>query len=108
MPFKKGETPQGAKPFKKGQSGNPKGKKPKIPQLDVLLAEVLGEEKDGIEAAKAILMALRAKATKGDVRAAEVLLDRAYGKAKQGIELSGSVGTTIVFTAPDATNKPIE
>jgi hypothetical protein len=29
------------------------------------------------------LKALRAKATKGDVRAAEVLLDRAYGKAKQ-------------------------
>jgi hypothetical protein len=26
MPFKKGETPQGAKPFVKGQSGNPKGK----------------------------------------------------------------------------------
>jgi len=46
----------------------------------------LGEEKDGIEAAKAILMALRAKATKGDVRAAEVLLDRAYGKAKQVID----------------------
>lgn len=26
MPFKKGETPKGAKVFKKGQSGNPKGK----------------------------------------------------------------------------------
>ena len=31
-------------------------------------------------------MALRAKATKGDVRAAEVLLDRAYGKAKQSLD----------------------
>jgi hypothetical protein len=72
--------------FKKGQSGNPKGAPKKLPQLDVLLADVLGEEKDGIEAAKAILMALRAKATKGDVRAAELLLDRAYGKSKQIIE----------------------
>mgnify|MGYP003621004750 CR=1 FL=1 len=79
-------------PFKKGQSGNPKGRVPKIPELDKLLAEVLGEEKDGIEAAKAILMALRAKATKGDVRAAEVLLDRAYGKAKQVTEEVGNGG----------------
>jgi orotate phosphoribosyltransferase len=46
----------------------------------------LGEEKDGITAGEAILKALRAKATKGDVRAAEVLLDRAYGKAKQTMD----------------------
>lgn len=77
---------EGLKKFKKGQSGNPKGRPKKLPHLEELLADVLGEEKDGIEAAKAILMALRAKATKGDVRAAEVLLDRAYGKAKQVID----------------------
>ena len=71
------------KPFKKGQSGNPNGRPKKLPQLDVLLGNVLGEEKDGLSAAEAILKALRAKATKGDVRAAEVLLDRAYGKAMQ-------------------------
>ena len=29
--------------FKKGVSGNPKGTPKKIPQLDVLLADVLGE-----------------------------------------------------------------
>jgi len=80
-------NPQNLKPFKKGQSGNPKGRPKKLPQLDVLMAEVLGEEnKDGLTAAEAILKALRAKAAKGDVRAAEVLLDRAYGKAKQSIE----------------------
>ena len=86
MPFKKGETPKGAKVFKKGQSGNIKGRPPKLPHLDKLLDEVLGEEKDGVTAAKAILAALRAKAAKGDVRAAEILLDRAYGKAKQHID----------------------
>jgi hypothetical protein len=44
------------KPFKKGQSGNPEGRPKKIPEIDKLLADVLGEEKDGIiEAAKAIL-----------------------------------------------------
>ena len=95
MPFKKGITPPGAKPFKKGTSGNPAGKPCKIPGLDKLLAEVLGEDKDGITAAKAILMALRAKATKGDVRAAEVLLDRAYGKAKQVTEEIGNSQITL-------------
>lgn len=86
MPFKKGELPKGAKPFKKGETGNPNGRPKKIPELDKLLADVMGDEKDGVTAAEAILMALRAKAAKGDIRAAEVLLDRTYGKAKQTIE----------------------
>lgn len=86
MPFKKGELPPNPKPFKKGESGNPNGRPKKIPEIDILLAEVLGEEKDGIEAAKAVLLALRNKAIKGDVRAIEVLLDRAYGKSKAFID----------------------
>jgi hypothetical protein len=77
------------KSWKKGQSGNPNGRPKKLPHLEELLADILGEDKEGITAAEAILRALRAKATKGDIRAAEVLLERAYGKAKQGIELSG-------------------
>lgn len=80
--------------FKKGQSGNPNGRPRKLPALDKLMADVLGEEKDGITAGEAILKALRAKATKGDVRAAEVLLDRAYGKPKQTQE------TTLKTTEP--------
>jgi hypothetical protein len=58
------------------------GRPKKIPELRELLANVLGDEKDGKSAAEAILMALRNKAIKGDVRAAELLLDRAYGKVK--------------------------
>lgn len=77
--------PHDGKKFVKGQSGNPKRKPHKIPELRELLANVLGDEKDGKSAAEAILMALRNKAVKGDVRAAELLLDRAYGKAKQEI-----------------------
>ena len=46
-----------AKPFKKGQSGNPNGRPKKIPELRELLANVLGDEKDGKSAAEAILMA---------------------------------------------------
>lgn len=76
------------KPFVKGDPRiNRKGAPKKLPELDKLLAEVLGEEKDGKTAAEAILSAIRLKAVKGDVRAAEMLMDRAYGKAKQPIDL---------------------
>jgi len=44
-----------------------------------------------VTAAEAILKALRLKAAKGDVRAAEVLLDRAYGKAKQQMDVSAII-----------------
>jgi hypothetical protein len=78
------------KPFKKGKDErrNLKGAPHKLPELDALLSKVLGEEKDGITAGEVILKALRAKAAKGDVRAAEVLLDRAYGKAKQHTDIT--------------------
>lgn len=93
-------NPQNVEPYKwkKGQSGNPKGQPKKIPDLKVLLANVLGDEKDGKSAAEAILMALRAKATKGDVRAAELLLDRAYGKSTQIIDLDANIATVIMPT----------
>jgi hypothetical protein len=90
MPFEPGKIPEGAKPFKKGQSGNPKGR-PKLPDLSEAIAKVLAEEKDGRTALDAILAALRAKATKGDVRAAQELLDRGFGKSKQQIEHDGNI-----------------
>jgi hypothetical protein len=71
--------------FKKGESGNPKGR-PKLPDLKEAIAKVMAEEKDGMSALEAILKALRMKAAKGDVRAAQELLDRGYGKAMQKIE----------------------
>lgn len=66
------------------------GRPRKLPELDKLLADVLGEEKDGVTAAEAILKKLRQIATAGsgsaNLRAAEILLDRGYGKAKQVID----------------------
>lgn len=64
----------------KGDITNPKGRPRKLPDLKEILADVLSEEKDGKTAAQVIMMALRAKATKGDVRAAQILLERGYGK----------------------------
>lgn len=100
-----GEFPNKATQFSKENQPEKNGRKPKLPQLDILLADVLGEDKDGIEAAKAILMALRAKATKGDVRAAEVLLERAYGKSKQIVDLNHSGGINIVFEKAGISNE---
>ena len=90
-----------SKPFKKGQSGNPKGRPKKLPELDKLLAEVLGEEnKDGITAADMLLRKLRAMAAQGNIRAIELLLDRAYGKAKQTVDMEVTQRMTIIDDIP--------
>jgi len=40
-------------------------------------------------------MALRSKATRGDVRAAEVLLERAFGKVKQDLGI-GNIDDKVI------------
>jgi hypothetical protein len=77
------------KPFKKGDVPNPNGRPRKLPPLDTLLDDVLGGETPDESKAKAILDSLYKQAAKGNVRAAEILLDRAYGKPKQPVEHSG-------------------
>lgn len=77
--------------FEKGESGNPKGRPKKIPAIDELLAEVLGGEVQGKSIARRIIESLQKQAIKGNVRAAEVLLDRAYGKVKQDLGLDGNI-----------------
>lgn len=78
-------------PFKKNDPRiNKEGRPKKLPDLDTLLAEVLGAEKGNRTAMQMILAALCRKAQRGDVRAAELLLDRGYGKliARQQIEMT--------------------
>ena len=81
--------------FKKGQSGNPNGR-PKLPDISHAIAGVLGEEKDGKTALDAVLMALRSKAVKGDVRAAELLMDRAFGKSRNHTDITSNGNTIAV------------
>jgi hypothetical protein len=96
------------KPFVKGDPRiNKAGRPRKLPDLDSLLIEVLGEHVRGKEALKGILIALRKKANAGDVRAAELLMDRAYGKIKQQTEHSGTIAvpiTGINYIVPDGNN----
>lgn len=85
---------------KRPENINRKGAPKKLPNLDLLIAEVLGEEKNGLTAAEAILKVIRNKATNGDLRAAELLFDRGYGKAKQQTDITTNgkdMIPTIVF-----------
>jgi len=87
------ENLENRKPFKKGDERINRKGRPKLPDLKEAMAKLLAEEKDGKTALDAILAALRAKAAKGDVRAAQELLDRGFGRSKQTIEHSGSLRT---------------
>jgi hypothetical protein len=49
---------------------------------------------------EAILAALRARAAKGDVRAAQELLDRGFGKAMQSMKLGTDEGGFIININP--------
>lgn len=73
---------------------NRKGQPRKLPRLDALLADKLGNDDGSPETeseAGLIIETLIARAKKGDTRAAEILLDRGYGKPKQTVHMSGKV-----------------
>ena len=93
MPIKNQEIGQ----FKPGQSGNPNGRPKKLPDLEKLLVRVLGSEEENKTGWEVIIEALQKKAAKGDVKAAELLLSRGYGKARQTVDLNHGGGVNIVF-----------
>lgn len=98
MPYK--EPSEEAK-WKKGQSGNPKGRPKKIPELEKLLNEVLGDENDQTSDMYLIIRNLVKQAKKSNpaaIRAAEVLLNRAYGQAKEKIEVDATEPIVFKFT----------
>jgi hypothetical protein len=80
--------------LKSGNEGNSGGRPRKLPELNKLMADILGDEKNGLTTAERILKAIEAKALKGDIKAAEMLLDRGYGKPKQ------TTDTNITTTEP--------
>ncbi len=79
----KGETPPGAKPFPKGQSGNPRGGSHRGRLADLLFRQ-LSEKVDGDPkertAAELVVRAIIKEAMKGNVRAMEICLERVDGK----------------------------
>lgn len=97
--------------FKKGVSGNPKGRPPKLPEIDALLANTLGTVKDNITAAQEILNNLKriaslksASQTSAAIRAAEVLFNRGYGTPKATLDVQSKgealTGSLLVVHEP--------
>lgn len=90
------------KPLKKGadERRNMKGAPKKLPQLDVLLAEVLGKETKGKTEMQLIIEAMIKQAKKGNVRAAEMISDRGYGKVKDVVEWKEDKSDKAVIILP--------
>lgn len=76
-------------PFKKGQSGNPGGRPKETDDVKALARQ------HGPAAIARLFLWLQSDNAKASVSAAAVLLDRAYGKASQSVELSGPGGGPI-------------
>ena len=76
---------------KRPENINREGRPRVLPELKEILSQILSEEitnskGDKIQALDLIIRQLTAKATKGDLRAIQEVLDRMYGKAKQIVE----------------------
>ena len=82
------------KPFKKNDPRiNREGRPRVLPELKEILSQILSEDitnskGDKIQALDLIIRQLTAKATKGDLRAIQEVLDRMYGKAKQVVDMN--------------------
>lgn len=95
------------KPFPKGVSGNPAGRPKKKQSLDKYLDEALleGEATDGRSNIQAILDRLVSQAKAGNTKAAEMLLDRYFGKVPNQTDITTGgqpfIKPPIEWTDPD-------
>lgn len=83
------QLPEGRR-FQKGQSGNPAGRPRKLDCITSVLKDELEQLKPGDKEkrtwAQVVVAAMLAKAVKGDVRTAALILDRTEGKVTQPVE----------------------
>ena len=92
----KGVPPEHTK-FKKGQSGNPKGRPP-LRDIKEVLKDLLSQEKNGTQLIDGLMSVVVNKALKGDLKAVDMLLSYTFGKATQRTEVTGAEGEKIDFT----------
>ena len=83
--------------WKKGQSGNPKGR-PKLTRMAPEILRAIGAEigPDRKTKREAMLRALYDLALTGDMDAMKLILERTEGKVTDKMELSGGASLTIV------------
>lgn len=107
MPENKGKTgkvgrgnPPSEYRWKPGESGNPGGRPKKTPLADAcrdLLEEAVPRDRSGRSYAEAIAEKLAKKALRGNIAAVREIADRAEGKARQAMEVSGPEGGPLDF-----------
>jgi hypothetical protein len=88
--FEKGKTPKGAKPFKKGQSGNPAGRPEgsknratilrRLLETKTVFTNPLTLQKETVSLEERVMIALIARASRGDITAIKEIQDTLYGK----------------------------
>ena len=129
MPFKKGETPPGAKPWIKGESGNLNGRPKKLATrlkeigytkaevgdtINAMLAMNLDELKQLFDnknctvLEKTIANALMTSLRKGSVYTIDSLLDRTHGKATEKLNFEGDGKMLIKVEYADRSKGSIE
>lgn len=112
---------QNLKPFKPGQSGNPKGRpkgvlhsKTRLKRLLELtedLTNPITKEIEGFSVAEQMDLAQIIKARKGDTKAYIALLDRLEGKPTQNVDMNieGNMNVALVeFIGDDPTDRTQE
>lgn len=82
--------------FKKGESGNPKGRpKGTLRDIKIVLQDLLSQEKNGTQLIDGLMSVVVNKALKGDLKAVDMLLSYTFGKATQRTEITGAEGEPI-------------
>ena len=118
MPFEKGITPEGAKPFIAGESGNPNGRPRKYVTLLKEQGYKLSEINDTIQVMmskdmeelnevyknpkatvleKTIANAMNKSLQKGSLYSIDTLLTRVYGKPKEQYDIQQDTKIEVVF-----------
>ena len=76
--------------WKKGESGNPKGRPKKELTIPHILREILNEEIDGKTRSEIIMQRVVQKAYDGDSWAVQFIADRTEGKPSQHLQVETS------------------
>ena len=118
MPFEKGVTPIGAKPFEAGESGNPNGRPRKYISLLKEQGYKLSEINDSIQALmsmdeeelksvstndkatvleKTIAKAILKSMGNGSLYSLDTLLTRVYGKPKEQMDIKSDNKIEVIF-----------
>jgi hypothetical protein len=118
MPFEKGITPEGAKPFEPGESGNPNGRPRKYITLlkeqgyklseindtiQVMMSMDMDELSDVYKNPKATVLektianAMNKSLQKGSLYSLDTLLTRVYGKPKEQMDIQQDTRIEVVF-----------